>query len=61
MSLPVITLVFDNGMTLTIVDNPDPAIGKDEILNTGGADRFACFGEDEATPWTAVPSATSSV
>ncbi len=37
---------------MTIVDNPDAAIGYDEILNTGGADRFACFGQDEATPWT---------
>ena len=57
VSPPVVTLVFSNGMTLTIVDDPDPdpAVQNDEILNTGGTDRFACTGTEEATPWTAVP------
>lgn len=50
VSFPVITLVFDNGMTLTITD-------AQEILNTGGTDRFACTGQEEATPWTAVAPA----
>jgi hypothetical protein len=45
---PVITLTFSNGMTLTVTDTA-------EILNTGGTDRFACIGLEEATPWTAVP------
>ena len=47
---PVITLTFSNGMTLTITD-------ADEILNTGGVDRFACLGQDRATPWTPVAPA----
>ena len=47
---PVITLTFSNGMTLTIIDTA-------EILNTGGVDRFACSGLEEATPWVPVLAA----
>lgn len=47
---PVIKLVFDNGMSLTVTD-----AGK--VLNTGGADSHTCFGVNEATPWTAVDPA----
>jgi hypothetical protein len=47
---PVITLNFSNGMSLVVTDT-------DEILNTGGTDRFACTGQEEATPWTAVAPA----
>jgi len=43
---PMITLVL-NGTTLTVTD-------ADRVLNTGGTDRFACLGQDEATPWTPV-------
>lgn len=61
---PVITLVFAGGLTLTIVDNPDPVLQDDEILTTGGVDRFACKGTpwtvEEATPWTAVPAGNIS-
>lgn len=47
---PVINLTFSNGMTLTVTD-------ADEILTTGGVDRFACLGLEEALPWTAVAPA----
>ena len=53
---PVITLVFTGGMTLAIVDNPDPNVETDEILTSGGAHRFACFGVHGSTPWTPVPA-----
>jgi hypothetical protein len=46
---PTINLTFSNGMTLTVTDTA-------EILNTGGTDRFACVGVEEATAWTAVPA-----
>jgi hypothetical protein len=46
---PVITLVFSDGTTLTVTD-------ADEVLNTGGINRFACTGVSETTPWTAVAS-----
>jgi hypothetical protein len=42
---PVINLVFEGGINLTIQD-------AGRILNTGGTDSFACTGLDEATPWT---------
>jgi hypothetical protein len=42
---PVITLNFAGGITLTVNDT-----GK--VLNTGGIDSQACFGINEATPWT---------
>lgn len=47
---PVITLTFSNGMTLTATDVA-------EVLNTGGIDVFACSGQEESSPWTAVPAA----
>lgn len=46
---PVITLTFSNGFALTVTD-------AEEVLNTGGVDRFACTGQAEGTPWTAVAS-----
>ncbi|MEO5679855.1 MAG: hypothetical protein ABIS47_09305, partial [Acidimicrobiales bacterium] len=49
VAAPVITLVF-NGFTLTVTDSA-------KVLTTGGVDRFACVGQDEAAPWTAVASA----
>jgi hypothetical protein len=58
---PVVTLTFSSGLTLTIVDNPDPTVQNDEILTTGGVDRFACIGLDEAAPWTAVPAVNVTV
>ena len=54
---PVITLEFQGGMTLTIVDNPDPTVENDEILSTGGVHEFACQGVESGTPWIAVPTA----
>lgn len=53
---PVITLVFEGGLTLTIVDDPDPTRQNDEILSTGGVHRFACTGFEPGTPWTPVPT-----
>jgi len=49
VAAPVITLKFSNGMTLTITDTA-------KVLTTGGVDRFACTGAEEATPYTPVPS-----
>lgn len=46
---PVITLTFSNGMTLVVTD-------VNEVLNTGGIDRFTCTGQGEGTAWTAVPA-----
>jgi len=45
---PVINLTFSNGMKLTVTDTA-------EVLTTGGVDRFACSGVEEAAAWTAVP------
>ncbi|MDP1848291.1 MAG: hypothetical protein Q8K79_10915 [Solirubrobacteraceae bacterium] len=55
---PVITLVFAGGMTLTVVDDPDPdpTVENDEILSTGGVHQFACEGVESGTPWTPVPA-----
>lgn len=47
--VPVITLVFENGTTLTVTD-------ADKVLNTGGVHRNACLGLSHYTPWTAVAS-----
>lgn len=58
---PVIRLTFQGGATMTIVDRMDPVIQTDEILTTGGVDRFACTGVEEATPWVAVPLANITV
>jgi hypothetical protein len=48
---PVITLVFSDGMTLTVTDAA-------RVLNTGGINRSVCFGGSSATPWTAVPGSS---
>jgi hypothetical protein len=44
---PVVTLTFENGFTLTVTDSQ-------EVLNTGGTNRFVCQGVGKGTPWTAV-------
>jgi hypothetical protein len=48
-SAPVITLVFDDGTTLTVTDSA-------KVLSTGGTDRAFCEGVAEGTAWTAVPT-----
>ncbi len=48
--VPMITLVFDNGQTLTVAD-------EDMVLNTGGVLHAACFAENQAAPWTPVDPA----
>lgn len=47
---PVIVLTFSNGMTLTVTD-------ADEVLSTGGVNRWACTGLTAGAPWTPVPAA----
>lgn len=45
---PVIHLTFAGGTTIDVVDT-------NKVLNTGGIDSQACFGINEAAPWTAEP------
>lgn len=49
-SVPMITLVFEDGRTLTVTD-------ADKVLNTGGVHRNVCTGRGHYTPWTAVDPA----
>lgn len=47
-AVPVINLTFGDGTVLTVNDTQ-------QVLNTGGRDSHACFGQNEAAPWTQVP------
>jgi hypothetical protein len=48
-AVPVINLTFGDGTTMVVND-------AEKILNTGGSDSHACFGKNEATPWTPIPA-----